>query len=73
MSLKYVSADGTPVDYVMIEGEDVEEATAIAAKWAEKNVPRPFDRIETHTGGTIAPNQAEDDTLDGIRIWHLPF
>ena len=70
--LKFVAQDGTPVDYVMIEGEDVELAKAVATRWAEQNVSRSFQRIEEHQGVMNAPDVAHD-TIDGSRIWHLPF
>ena len=73
VSLKFVGADSSPVDYVMVEGEDVEQAKALAARWSEQKVSEPFERIEEHQGLITAPDEPEDDTLDGVRIWHLPF
>ena len=35
VSLKFVAENGSAVDYVMIEGEDVELAKAVATRWAE--------------------------------------
>ena len=73
VSLKFVGADGSPVDYVMIEGEDVEQAKRRAGQWAEQNVSQSFDRIEEHQGVMIAPDSADDGTVDQARVWHLPF
>jgi len=73
VSLKFVKSDGSPVDYVMIEGTDVQKAKDLAARWAEKNVSRQFDVIEEHQGVITAIDEKEDDTLDGCRVWHLPF
>ena len=44
VSLKFVAEGGSAVDYVMIEGEDVELAKAVATRWAEQNVSRPYRR-----------------------------
>jgi len=73
VSLKFVEADGSPVDFVMIEGEDVEQAKGLAGRWAEQNLSKSFDRIEEHQGVMSAPDHDDVDTLDGVRIWHLPF
>jgi hypothetical protein len=72
VSLKFVAEDGNAVDYVMIEGEDVELAKAVATRWAKQNVSKSFQRIEEHQGVMNAPGVAHD-TIDGSRIWHLPF
>ena len=71
VSLKFVAEGGSAVDYVMIEGEDVELAKAVATRWAEQNVSRPFQRIEEHQGVMNAPGVVHD-TIDGRRIWNLP-
>lgn len=73
VSLKFVTADGSPVDYVMIEGEDIEFAKGPASQWAKQNVAEPFESIEKHQGVMNAPDDSEFDVLDGIRVWHLPF
>ena len=72
VSLEFVAEDGSAVDYVMIEGEDVERAKGLATRWAEQNVSRSFQRIEEHQGVMNAPDVAHD-TVDGSRVWHLPF
>ncbi len=73
VSLKFVVENGSVVDYVMIEGEDVELAKAVATRWAEQNVSRSFQRIEEHQGVMNAPDDVAHHTIDGSRIWHLPF
>ncbi len=73
VSLKLVASDGNPVDYVMIEGEDVERAKSLASRWAEQNITEPFDRIEEHQGVINAPEGVNFTILDGERVWHLPF
>ena len=73
VSLKFMGAEGAPIDYVMIEGQDVDEAKRVAAQWAEQNVTKPFDWIEEHQGVIAAPDIDEDDILESVRIWHLPF
>lgn len=73
VSLKFMGADGDPLDYVMIEGENAEQAKGLATRWAEENVSQPFDRIEEHQGVISAPDEPEDDILDGVNVWHLPF
>ncbi len=74
VSLRYVEADGTAVDYVMIEGEDIEKAIALATRWAVQNVSKPYKRIEKNHGVMDAPIETEvDGHLDGARVWNLPF
>jgi hypothetical protein len=73
VSLKFVTQDGDPVDYVMIEGEDIEQAKEVAARWAEQNLTRAFDRIEEHQGVMRAPEDNDCTAIDGVRIWPLPF
>lgn len=73
VSLKFVASDGNPVDYVMIEGEDVESAKSLASRWAEQNITKPFDRIEEHQGVINAPDDVDSTIFYGERVWHLPF
>lgn len=73
VSLKFIGTDGSPLDYIMVEGTDVQQAKALAARWAEQNISQPFDRIEEHQGLITSTDKKEDDCLDGCRIWLLPF
>ncbi len=73
ISLKFVDKDGTAVDFVMVEGEDMNQAFSIATKWAEMENRRPYEKIEMHQGVMNAPELDEDVSIDGFRIWNLPF
>ncbi len=72
-SLKFVSKDGTPVEYVMVEGDDIDQSISIAKKWAAKNIKQPYEEIELHQGVMNVPEFDEYQIIDDFRVWNLPF
>ncbi len=72
-SLKFVDKDNATVDFLMVEGEDVDKAVSIAKKWAKNKNRRPYDKISLHQGVMSTPEFDEYDIIDGFRVWNLPF
>ncbi len=73
ISLKFICKDGKPLDYVMVECEDIDQSISIAKKWAAKNVKQPYEDIVLHQGAMNAPNYDKYEIIDDFRVWNLPF
>ena len=74
ISLKFVSTDGVPAGYLMVETDDLKRAEQVARFWAAAHLSVPFKRVGVHQGLMDAPNAPpEEKRVDGVRVWALPF
>jgi len=73
MSLRFVSSDMEPAGYLMVQTDDLQLAKAIARRWAEQKLNRPFDTVEEHHGLMDPPGLEMSEVFEGVRVWELPF